>query len=90
MRVIATRFFISAVLGNVEAGQLLDVSEARGKSLIDNGLAKASPSDVSFHDPVEATVSMSSLQAVPASPNQIVKASGFGEPKPMAKKKRSR
>ncbi len=88
MRVIVTRFFISTVWGNVEPGKVLDVSEARGKSLIENGLAKASPSDGSFLHPVEATVPQSSLQAAPASPNKIVKASEFGDKKATARKKK--
>lgn len=89
MKVIATRFFISQIHGNVDEGDVLDVSDAKGKSLIDSGLVKVAPFNETFPRPVEATVPMSSLQAAPASPNKIVKGSELGKPKPKARKRKS-
>ncbi len=92
MLVKATRFFISSIYGNVEAGKILEMSDARGQQHIDSGLAvlHANPLEVNspFSLPVGAKPFGSALPAAQVSPKKIVKGSEFGiEKKVTAKKK---
>lgn len=104
MRVRAKRFFISSVLGNVDEGQVLTVSDAHGKHLIENGLAdritSAGPegegSAIIRHplgSPAPAPAAQkptlgSSLLVGQASQGQTVKSSECGNPEPKSQEQK--
>lgn len=103
MLVRSNKFFISAVFGNVDEGEVLNVSEAQAKLFIENGLAslvEAGPSGdkpkvetkpTVFHSPVEPQEAPgSSLPADPVSHKKIVSESGHGAKSKKGKTGKSR
>lgn len=102
MQVFTKRAFISAHLGNVSENKVLDVSDAYGKHLIENGLAvavmeTAKPSDgpeskdPAFQNPAANAPELgSSSPAAPASKPKTAKQSKGGGKKKDAKKDTSR
>lgn len=102
MQVFTKRAFISAHLGNVSENKVLDVSDAYGKHLIENGLATevleaAKPSggpeskDPGFTTPAaNAQAPGLSSPAAPASKPRTAKKSNGGGKKKDAKKDTSR
>lgn len=82
------RFFISSVFGNVDEGRVLDVSDSKGKQLIQAGLAFELTKTVSmemnqssFQSPVGAGKAGASLPADQASQKQTVNESAPGAKK---------
>lgn len=103
MRVIAKRAFISAQFGNVDAGQVIEMSEDYAKMLKEHGLVdistspavkknpgpKKEDSSADFTQPTEDNSGGSSSQADQASPGPTVKKSGSGGKTKRKRKSRS-